>query len=113
MDILFKTNKFRKECNDFKRLQKKYGQRRAELIRRRLDDLRAADILADIGHLPPARCHELHGDREGQLAVDLKYPYRLVFEPANDPIPRKADSGLDWAKVTAILIISVEDYHGQ
>jgi len=112
LNILFQTKKFQKECNDFKRLQKKYGQRSAKLIRRRLDDLRAAEVLADIGHLPPARCHELGGDRNGQLAVDLDHPYRLIFEPANDPIPRKQDHGLDRARVTVILIIGVEDYHG-
>ena len=83
------------------------------LLRRRLDDLRAADALADISHLPPTRCHELKGDREGQLAINLKHPYRLIFEPANEPIPKKEDGGLDWTKTTAILIIEVEDYHGK
>jgi proteic killer suppression protein len=112
LEILFKTKKFEKACNDFRRLQKKYGQRRAKLIRRRLDDLRAAEVLADLSHLPPIRCHELHGDRKGQLAVDLDHPYRLIFEPAHNPIPKKEDQGLDRTKVTAIMIVSVEDYHG-
>ena len=83
------------------------------LLRRRLDDLRAADILSDISHLPPTRCHELKGDRAGQLAINLKHPYRLIFEPANNPIQKKEDGGLDWTKTTAILIIEVEDYHGK
>lgn len=112
MEIHFQSKKLRKTCNDFRRLQKEYGQRQAKLIRRRLDELRAANVLAHIRHLPQARCHELHGDRKGQLAVDLKHPYRLIFEPYHDPIPRKQDQGLDWAKVTTILIIGVEDYHG-
>ena len=38
--------------------------------------------------------------------------YRLLFEPAHDPLPRKPDGGLDWAGVTAIRILGVEDYHG-
>ncbi len=61
--------------------------------------------------LPQARCHELLGNRKGELAVDLKHPYRLIFEPANDPIPRKPDGGLDWTQVTAINILEVVDYH--
>lgn len=61
--------------------------------------------------VPQVRCHELKGNRIGTLAVDVKHPYRLIFEPANDPIPRKPDGGLDWAGVTVIRILSVEDYH--
>jgi plasmid maintenance system killer protein len=113
LNILFQKKKLQKECNDFRLSQRKHGKRIAVLLRRRLDDLRAADVLADISHLPPTRCHELKGDREGQLAINLKHPYRLIFEPANDPISKKEDGGLDWTKITAILIIEVEDYHGK
>jgi proteic killer suppression protein len=59
----------------------------------------------------PGRCHEVVGNRAGQLSLDLDHPYRLIFEPANDPIPRKDDGGLDWTKVTAVIIIGVEDTH--
>lgn len=60
----------------------------------------------------PGRCHELTGDRKGELAVDLRGPYRLVFEPADNPPPVKEDGGLDWRRVTAVRILEVEDYHG-
>ena len=62
--------------------------------------------------LPQVRCHELKANRAGQLAVNLDQPYRLIFEPADDPLRRKGDGGLDWAKVTAVTILGVEDYHG-
>ena len=62
--------------------------------------------------LLPGRCHELTGDRAGQLALDLDHPYRLIFMPFHDPIPTKADGGLDWTAVTAVVIVGVEDYHG-
>jgi proteic killer suppression protein len=68
-------------------------------------------VLEDLRDLPQARCHELHGKRKGQLSVDLDGPYRLVFKPANDPLPKKSDGGLDWTRVTAIMIIGVEDTH--
>jgi hypothetical protein len=60
--------------------------------------------------LPQARCHELKGDRAGQLSVDLVHPYRLIFEPTV-PVPRKPDGGIDWKLVTAVTIIGVEDTH--
>lgn len=43
--------------------------------------------------------------------MDLDHPYRLIFEPAHDPLPQKDDGGLDWFQVTAITIVGVEDTH--
>jgi len=99
-----------RECNNQKLLVRRHGSVRAKKIRRRLDDLRAAETLEDMRHVP-GRCHELGGTRSGQLSLDLDGPYRLIFQPANDPIPRKPDGGLDWTRITAVLIIAVEDTH--
>jgi len=111
MDIVFKTNRLQKECNNHKALIRAYGPLRAKLIRRRLDELKAVISLKDMSYLPQARCHELKGEKAGQLSVDLNYPYRLIFRPANNPIPQKPDGGLDWNKVTIIEIMGVEDTH--
>ena len=81
------------------------------MIRRRLDELKAATTLDDINRLPGPRCHELKGNRAGQLSVDLDHPYRLIFKPANDPLPEKSDGGLDWNQITAIEITGIEDTH--
>jgi len=62
--------------------------------------------------LPGARCHELKGNRAGQLAVSLDHPGRLIFEPTK-PVPRREDGGLDWTRVTAIEVIEIVDYHGE
>lgn len=80
------------------------------MIRRRLDELRAAETLAVMRTLPAARCHELRGDRKGQLSVDLDHPYRLLFE-ADEPVPTREDGGLDWNRVVAIVVLGVEDTH--
>lgn len=61
-----------------------------------MDDLVAALTLEEFRNLP-GRCHELHSDRAGQLSLDLDGPYRLIFEPADDPIPTKPDGGLEWS----------------
>jgi proteic killer suppression protein len=112
VDIVFQDQKLAKMCNSESLLIRKHGPACAKLIRRRLDELRAAENLEIVRSLPQLRCHELKGDRDGTLAVDLLHPYRLTFEPANSPIPRKPDNGLDWKRVTAIRILKVEDYHG-
>jgi proteic killer suppression protein len=111
MDILFCTNRLEKECNNKRILVKRFGAQRSKLLKRRLAELSAANVLEDLRDLPQARCHELHGKRKGKLSVDLDGPYRLVFKPANDPLPKKSDGGLDWTRVTAIMIIGVEDTH--
>lgn len=111
MDILFKSKKLEKECNNSSLLRRNHGQRRSDLIKLRLTQLRVAINLAQIGHIPPARCHELMNNRKGQFSVDLDHPYRLLFVPAHDPVPRKDDGGIDREKVTAIEIIGVVDTH--
>lgn len=111
MDIVFPNERVAAEFNSLKALSKRYGHENARRILRRLDDLRAAENLEARRNLP-GRCHELHHDRAGQLAIDVKHPYRLIFEPANEPVPRKDDGGLDWSQVTSIRILEVEDYHG-
>lgn len=112
MDILFQDQKLAKVCNDESLRIRKYGSVCARSIKRRLDELRAAENLEVLRFLPQVRCHELKGNREGTLAVNLEHPYRLIFEPANEPIPRKPDNGLDWKRVTAIRVLNMEDYHG-
>lgn len=112
MDILFQDRKLEKVCNDQSQLVRKFGPQRAKLLWRRLGELRVAETLEVMRSLPQVRCHELKGNRAGTLAVDLDHPYRLIFESANEPIPRKPDGGLDWTKVTVIRILAVEDYHG-
>jgi toxin HigB-1 len=110
MEIYFADSKFQKLCQSERTLQKEHGPTRTRKILRHLERLRFAHNLADM-RLVSGRCHELHGDRAGQLALDLDHPYRLIFRPYHEPIPTKVDGGLDWQQVTAILIIAVEDYH--
>jgi plasmid maintenance system killer protein len=111
VEVLFQDRKLEKVCSDDSRLRRKYGVKRAKLLIYRLDELEGAKNLEAMRGAPHARCHELKGNRAGTLAVDLEHPYRLIFEPAHDPIPRKADGGLDWTKVTRVRILAVEDYH--
>lgn len=87
------------------------GKKRTQKLKQRLLELSAAAHLGQISRVPPPRCHELSGDRSGQLSVDLDHPYRLIFIPANDPIPKKDDGGLDWSAVTAVEILEMVDTH--
>lgn len=110
MRIEFKTNKLKKQLTDKRELVKALGQR-AKKANQRMQEFKAAENLAVISKIPAARCHELTGDYDGELAVDISKNYRIVFEPFHDPLPEKPDGGLDWEQVTAIRILRIEDYH--
>lgn len=111
MLIYFRTKKLQKVCSEQREMQKQLGQTMARKLQQRMAELKAAEALSDISHLPPPRCHELTGNRAGQFSVDLEHPYRLLFIPADDPIPYREDEGIDLALVTEIEIIDIEDTH--
>lgn len=110
MVITFSTTKLETQCNELKQGRKVWGDERAKRVMKRLNELAKAPTLEVMRNLP-GRTHELTGDRAGQLSIDIDHPYRLIFEPDHDPIPRKEDSGLDWSKVTAIRVIEIADTH--
>ncbi len=111
MEIRFASQKLQRLCNNQSKLRGEFGPVCAKKIQRRLDELNAAGCLEDMRHLPQARCHELIADRQGQLAVDVEHPKRLIFLPDHDPRPERSDGGLDWARVLRITVLEIADYH--
>ena len=110
MLIVFPSEKLQKLFNSSRDLARKYGPENARKLRSRLDDLEVARSLEEMRDLP-GRTHELHGGRAGTFAIDLSKGWRLIFEPGENPPPRKPDGGLDWSRIDSIRILNVEDYH--
>jgi toxin HigB-1 len=108
VEVIFKDKNLQRLCDQQAYAQKKLGQACARKLRARLADLSAA---SSVQELLAGRPHPLKGDRAGQFALDLDGGKRLVFEPANDPIPRKQDGSIAWAIVTHICIVFIGDYH--
>ena len=113
MDIDFKTKELEKVCNKFAECKKKHGEKCAKIIFLRLVELRAAETMADVNHLPPTKLHSIDGIIKNSYSVHVEEPFRLVFEIGNKPIPRKTDGGVDETKVTFIIITLIGDYHGK
>lgn len=111
MEILFARSKLRKTLTQEREMARAYGQRTAQKLKLRLAILDAAACLADVPIKPPDRCHQLRQDRDEQFAVDLVKGERLIFEVADDPIPRLDDGGIDRTRVTKIRVLEVGDYH--
>ncbi len=99
MFITFRANKMEKELCVERKLQAAHGDRRARLIKRRMQALRAA---ANLGvfwppYSGPERCHQLSGDHSGRLSMDLDHPYRLIFIPNHNPRPIRREGGIGLA----------------
>ena len=113
MEIEFRTKQLRKRCETVKDASRKWGRESALKLVQRLFEIDAAEHLLDLLKLPAAKCHPLSGDREGQFAVRLRHPYRLVFEPVCEPNEYMRGNTIEPEKVTRVKILEVVDYHGK
>ena len=104
MKITYKTKTIEKVCTDVRTAERKHGSKMAEKIGQRLDEIRAADTVETMVRFRIGRCHPLTGDRNGQFAVDLVHPYRLVFEKNGEEIQiemcirDRSLSSADWGE---------------
>jgi len=110
MDISYANSRIQKICTDDKAARKVLGKAGAQVLLERLKQMRDAPSLEELRFAPGA-WHELVGDRKGQLACSLLKRVRLIFVPANDPLPVKLDGGLDWSEITAVMNLEIVDYH--
>jgi len=95
-------------CKQSKLATRKLGAESAKKLQRRLTELFAAGVVAE---LVAGRPHPLERDRAGQYAVDLHGGCRLIFKPTKQPPPAKPEGSIDWAQVDEITIIEAGDYH--
>jgi plasmid maintenance system killer protein len=107
MKIFGNTSKLHKIITDDRLLQKTYGKQRAEKFKQRRVELLDAKDLTQISTVPPPRLHSLHGDREGQFAIDITANFRLVFEAYD----KNKEQTVDKTKAVSIVVMGIEDYH--
>jgi proteic killer suppression protein len=108
MEIDFKNKKLRELCENRKKAEAELGSDGAKKLRTRLSDLEAA---THVHELTAGRPHPLEPNSLREFSVDLSDGKRLVFEPNHRPIPLNEHENTDWAKVTAITIVFIGDYH--
>lgn len=99
MIITYKNKKLERICLDQSVARKQYGQRMADYIQQRLQELEAAETVEELIQYGIGRCHPLKGRRQGQYAMDLEQPHRLVFTVKHEVV--------QIARVEEI----VKDYH--
>lgn len=94
-------------CSSQDEMRRTLGRRRADQLRQRLAEFRAAETLEQFGRLPGPGCQELNGQRRGQLAARLDDTWLLIFAPADRPAPTKRGGRLDRSRVRKITISKV------
>ena len=111
MQISFINKKLAKLLCSQKDTLRTYGSENGKRILLRLQQAADAENLAELSKLPQTRVHELKADRDEQISVDVKHPYRLLMVPDYVETPRKPDGGLDWARITKVTITEIADTH--
>ncbi|MFR1908632.1 MAG: type II toxin-antitoxin system RelE/ParE family toxin [Clostridium neonatale] len=108
MDLQFKTNKLKKQCEDYRIAQRELGVNIGKKLTQRINELRAAETLDDIAKNSNANgFHELKGDRSNKYAVYLVHPFRLVFKAVTD------NDGNEYLDINSVILEEVGDYHGK
>lgn len=111
MDVRFISEKLEKLCNSHKAREREWGERRAKILGRRLDDLRAAVTLEDMRNAP-GYCEEYKHRKDHTFTLRLDGAWRLYFRPSQDPLPLlKDEKSVDWTQVTEIEITDVRKAH--
>ena len=111
MQISYINKKLAKLLGNQKEVLRTYGPDNGKRILRRLDQIATAETLAELSTLPQTRVHELKADRNEQISVDVKHPYRLLMASDHAETPRKDDGGLDWDRITQVTILEIADTH--
>ncbi len=108
MEIRYRHGKLRQLCEQRVVAERMLGTQVARKLMLRLQELQAASRVND---LIAGRPHPLTGERKGQFALDLAGGWRLVFAPANHPLPLRLDGSVNWSQITIIRIEFIGDYH--
>lgn len=98
MDITYKNKRIETICTNAKMAERTYGQKMANKIHQRIDEIKAADTVEMMITFRIGRCHSLTQNRKRQYAMDLIHPYRLVFEKLGD-------------QIQVANILEIVDYH--
>lgn len=86
MEIRYANKKIDAVCTDAAAAKKAYNKNMAEQIQKRIDQIKAASSVEELIQYRIGKCHMLKGNREGQYAMHLTEPWRLVFTVDKDTV---------------------------
>ncbi len=105
MELSFHTKPLRGICESEAKADEELGKPMADVLRRRLADLRAATSPRDLVAGNP-RVVVVEG--EEQITLDLVDGHRIAVVANHVDNPVTEENRVDWAKVTRIKILRIE-----
>lgn len=104
LELAFTTKELRAICEIAARAAETYAPPVAEALRHRLADLSAAPTVSDVIAGRP----QVRSDPDC-MSVEFSENHRLVFRANHQKKPTRLDGAVDWAKVSRIKILCIED----
>lgn len=104
MKISYTTKKLEKILTNERLIKMQYTGFYKKIINR-MSEIRVANNLDEIPHVPPPRRHKLDGDYNDCWGIDVSKNFRIVLRPIGD-----WDES-DLKTINEIEILSIEDYH--
>ncbi|AIU80840.1 MULTISPECIES: type II toxin-antitoxin system RelE/ParE family toxin [Bacillus amyloliquefaciens group] len=104
MKISFATRKLEKILTNERLIKKEYTLFYKKVINR-ISEIRVANNLDEIPHVPPPRRHKLDGDYNDCWGIDISKNFRIVLRPIGDWDESELKS------INEIEILSIGDYH--
>ena len=98
MQIRYKSRKLQRICESAEEARRVYNVKMAQVIQIRIAQIKSAQSINYLLEANIGGCHGLKGKREGQYAMKLVQPYRLIFTQEND-------------NTVSIRIEEIVDYH--
>lgn len=103
LELAFDSRALRTVCESEAEARRELGTAMADILKRRLADLRAATSVRDLVAGNP------RVGPDGQIMLlDLADGYRLVIKANHINNPLTGTAGLDWEQVTRVKIIRIE-----
>lgn len=103
MELAFVDKALRDLCASRGALDRRLGSVRAETLRHRLADLRAASCIHELLTQQPYPI-----DDSGRMALDVIEGIRILFCPNHRNVPRSRDGKIDWSRTSRLKIIEIE-----
>lgn len=108
MNINFNNKQLEKCANDERYSKRFLGEKRAKIYKKRIDSLFSANNLEELRYAP-GNLHKLTSNRDGQWAIDLDQPYRLIIEPQLNENYIENKDNFKWDYITNITILEIID----
>ncbi len=104
MEIAFAKKKLRQLCESEAQAKRDLGIEVANILKKRIADLRAATCVGDLLAGQPRE----EGARGQNIAMELNNGSCMVFCVNHNVVPKVHSGRVDWSKVSRIKILRIE-----